>query len=438
MGAFDRNLAACLYADQPAPDWIAARRAAARTAWSTTSWPTRKTEAWKYTTLEALDTTDYLRRADALPVQADVAASIPSLDADRLVFVNGVYQPTLSSVTVQTGVRVVNFRAVDAPVREAIDAALGQVSGDTGNPFAVLNGCWLEDGVLVQVDAGVRAARPIHIVHVGAPQDGPFAHAQRLLAMLGARAEAELIEHFVELPGTRDALVTGLSELRVGQGAHLRHCRLHVEGEHAAHVGTVHIELARDARCESLVFLLGGVLKRLDVHLRHRGPGASGQLDGIYLARHQQHVDLHTNIEHEVAHGTTDQLCRGIIDDAAHAVFNGRIHIHPQAQKSSAALSNRNLLLSNNAEVDTKPELEIYADDVRCAHGATVSRIDERSLYYLLTRGIGRKEAEVLLGYGFLNELLGRIGDETLAALLRDIVRGWLGQQPLMQGDMPG
>ncbi len=429
MGAFDRNLASRLYADQPAPAWIEALREASRTNWAALPWPTRKTEAWKYTALDVLDETDFLRRATVAAPQFDAAALIPGLDADRIVFVNGVYQPTLSSVTEQPGVRVLNFRALGPDDRAQIDAALGRLSEGSDNPFSTLNGCWLDDGVLLHVGTGVRALRPLHVVHVGAPQQHPFAYAQRLLAVLERGADVDLIEQFIDLPGAGESLVSGLSELRVGEGARLGHYRLQVEDERAIHLGAIHVELARDARCEGLLFALGSTLKRIDFNVYHRGRGASCRLDAIYLARHRQHIDLHTSVEHEEGYATTEQVCRGIIDDAAHAVFNGRIHIHPQAQKSSADLSNRNLLLSNEAEVDTKPELEIYADDVRCSHGATVSRIDGKSLYYLLTRGIGRHEAEVLLGYGFLNELVSRVGNEALAVAFRDVARRWLGRQ---------
>jgi Fe-S cluster assembly protein SufD len=281
----------------------------------------------------------------------------------------------------------------------------------------------------------VKAARPLHVVHLGVAQAAPFAHAQRLLMVLGRGAEAGLIEHFASLPGEHNGFVTGTTEIRVGEAARLRHYRLHLEEEHAIHIGGVYVELGRAALCEGLVLGLGGRLKRLDLRVRHLGAGSECRLNGIYLARRTQHIDLHTNVEHEVAHGTTHQVYRGIVDDAARAVFNGRIHIHPQAQKSNADLSNRNLLLSNSAEVNTKPELEIYADDVRCSHGATVSRIDEKSLYYLLTRGIGRREAEVLLGFGFINELIADIPDEALALTLRRVLADWFGRVDVMAGE---
>jgi Fe-S cluster assembly protein SufD len=435
MGAFDQHLAARLLGDAEALPWLAAQREAARAQWLGASLPTRKTESWKYTSLEPLNQHDYLNRPVAAAPAIDAAELVAGLDADRLVFVNGRFAPALSQLGHQPGVRAVSFRDANPGDRAVIEGALGQIAAGHGNPFAALNGCWLDDGVLFHVGAGVKAARPLHVVHLGVAQPAAFAHAQRLLVVLGRGAEAALIEHFASLPGEQNGFVSGTTEIRVGEAAQLRHYRLHLEEEHAIHIGGVYVELGRAALCESLVFGLGGRLKRLDLRLRHLGAGSECRLNGVYLARHSQHIDLHTSVEHEVPQGTTHQVYRGIVDDAARAVFNGRIHIHPQAQKSNADLSNRNLLLSNAAEVNTKPELEIYADDVRCSHGATVSRIDEKSLYYLLTRGIGRREAEVLLGFGFINELVRDIPIEPLGVALRAVLAGWFGRADVLQGE---
>jgi Fe-S cluster assembly protein SufD len=428
MGAFDQHLAARLLGDADALPWLAAQRGAALAEWLGGSLPTRKTEAWKYTSLEALAELDYLRRPAGAQPAIDAASLVPGLEADRLVFVNGRFAPALSRVTHQAGVRAVCFREANAADRALIESALGEIAAGHANPFAALNGCWLDDGVLFHVGAGVNAGRPLHVVHLGVPESAAFAHGQRLLLVLGRGAEAVLVEHFASLPGQQNGFVSGTTEMRVGEAARLRHYRLHLEEEHAIHIGGVYVELARAAACDSLVLALGGRLKRLDLRVRHLGAGSECRLNGIYLARHTQHVDLHTAVDHEVVHGTTHQVYRGVVDDAARAVFNGRIHIHPHAQKTSADLSNRNLLLSSRAEVNTKPELEIYADDVRCSHGATVSRIDEQSLYYLLTRGIGRREAEVLLGFGFINELIADLPEEALATALRGVLTAWFGR----------
>ena len=195
------------------------------------------------------------------------------------------------------------------------------------------------------------------------------------------------------------------------------------------HIGGVHVELREGSAYRGFVLATGSRLKRLDIRLRHLGPGADAALDAVYLARNSQLVDLHTTVEHDAPHCSTREVCRGIVDDEARGVFNGRILIKPGAQKTSAELSNRNLLLSDRAEVDTKPELEIYADDVKCSHGATVSRIDEKNLYYLQSRGIARQEAEVLLAFGFVNALFSGVGIDAVQALLDAGLRTWFGSK---------
>ena len=428
MSVLDQQAAAQLFDDAALP-WLQAQRTAARAAWLGGKIPTRKTEAWKYTRLEVLAEQDYLPSLRSGLADAGQAGPlIDGLDADWLVFIDGRFEPSLSSVRPQSGVTAVRFSAADDVQRQLIARHFSTLAHSTENPFIDLNGCWLTDGVLLHVAAGVKAERPLCVAFLGAADDRPVAAAQRTLVVLEEQAQAQLIEYFPQAPGSRNSLLTGATEVALAASAQLEHCRLHLEEEHAVHIGGVYVDLGRAARYQGFVMGLGGRLKRLDMRIRHRGQGSECHTDGIYLVRHTQHFDLHSTVEHEATHGTTAQVFRGIVDDSARAVFNGRIHIHPQAQKTSADLSNRNLLLSNEAEIDTKPELEIYADDVRCSHGATVSRIDENSLYYLQTRGIARPEAELLLGFGFVNELLNRVSPMLLQELLRAVVRGWFGR----------
>jgi Fe-S cluster assembly protein SufD len=198
------------------------------------------------------------------------------------------------------------------------------------------------------------------------------------------------------------------------------------------HIGGVHARLDRDSLLDSFHLALGSELKRIDLAVEYTGPGAHCDLNGIYLLRGSEHVDYHSTIEHAVPHCTTDEVFRGIIGDEARAVFNGRIHIHPDAQKTRAELSNKNLLTSASAEINTKPELEIYADDVQCAHGATVAQLDEGMLHYLRTRGVGRDEAEVMLSYGFINELVEALDNEALKDFLHPLLARRLSRDPLL------
>ena len=193
-------------------------------------------------------------------------------------------------------------------------------------------------------------------------------------------------------------------------------------------MGGVHVNLHRDARFHGFTLAQGSRLKRIDYQLNMRGEGAHMELNGVYLPRNKQVIDYHTNVEHCVPNCTSNEVFRGIIGDSAKAVFNGRIHIHPKAQKTLAELSNKNLLTSRTAEINTKPELEIYADDVRCAHGATISQLDETSLYYLQSRGISAADATTMLSFGFINELLNQVPEQAIQDYLRPRLSSLFGQ----------
>ena len=417
MGGFDRQAAAVLHG-AGGSGWAAELRRDARAAWLVSDWPGRKTEAWKYTSLSALESGSWLRVPPPSTSASD--ARISGLDADYLVFRNGRFDPASSSPVLSRG--LVLHSLSDAP--EALRQSFGALAAGSGNPFAALAGCWTEDALLLEVEEGARIARPLCVVHLGDQNANDCSWAQRLLLVAGARSELVMIEHF---PASSASFVTGLTELRLCAGARLQHLRLQLDAERAVHVGGVHVELGSASAYRGFVVATGSRLTRLDVRVRHRAPGAEAELDAVYLARRDQLVDLHTEVIHEAPHCTTREVCRGIVDDEARGVFNGRILIRPGAQKTSAELSNRNLLLSDRAEVDTKPELEIYADDVKCAHGATVSRIDGNSLYYLQSRGIARAEAEVLLAFGFVGALIGGLGLPAVQELLDARLRAWFG-----------
>lgn len=261
-------------------------------------------------------------------------------------------------------------------------------------------------------------AQPIYLLHLQtAQQEGELAPV-RILVQLGQSAEATLLEDYrVQAPGI--SAVSAVTELQLGANASLQHYRLNLEEENHLHLGSVHATLAADARLQGFTLASGSRLKRLDYHLRHLGQGADLKLQGIYLPRGNQRIDYHTEVEHVVPHCTTDEVFRGVIADTAKACFNGRIHIHPQAQKTLAEMSNRNLLTSPRAEINTKPELEIYADDVKCAHGATVSQLNDEALFYMTSRGISAAEARVMLSFGFVNELVEGLALEELRVWLR-------------------
>jgi Fe-S cluster assembly protein SufD len=411
-------------AAQRAPHWLQSLQARGREQWQGTSLPTRRSEHWKYTALTALR--DDYRTASP----RDVApSSLPQrlqagLGGARLVFVDGVYQPTLSADALPEGISLCHFSAADDDQAARIAAGLDATIDAQLHPFAALNSAALTDGVLLEVQPGAAVEQPVEILWLLRAAEHPVATTQRLLVLVGENSRATVVEHFLSLDGAQPSFTNGLTELHLAPGAQLAHFRLHEESGEALHVGGVHARLDRDSQLDGFHLALGSRLKRLDLVVNHAGPGAHSNLNGVYLPRGEEHIDYHTTIEHAVPHCSTDEVFRGIVADRASAVFNGRIHIHPQAQKTRAELSNKNLLTSTEAEVNTKPELEIYADDVQCAHGATVAQLDALSLHYLRTRGISRAEAEVMLSFGFINELIDGVALEPLRAYLRPLLAG--------------
>jgi Fe-S cluster assembly protein SufD len=394
-----------LAAQQQTPEWLSNLRQHSAESWLASAWPTRKTEQWKYTPLLPLQKTGF-NSWGVNNTDWQNSIELLTLDATRLVFVNGVFDAASSS---ELPPEVVRFSEANDEEKSLIQKHLGRVVDGEKHLFAVLSNTWIADGLLVHVPRNQRLAKPIYVVHVSTPGVEPTTANQRLLIVLEQSAQAEVIEHYLSTDAQQNGFVNSLSEIVIGENASLHHYRLNMEEENLLHVGGVHVDLLANARLRGFTLAYGSQLKRIDYQINHRGAGAETDLQGIYLPRHNQMVDYHTNLQHWAPHCTSSEIFRGIMSDSARAVFNGRIHIHPDAQKTLAELSNKNLLTSDKAEVNTKPELEIYADDVKCAHGATVSQLNHTALYYLQSRGISRQEAEVMMSFGFINELLQNV-----------------------------
>ncbi|MDH5172091.1 MAG: Fe-S cluster assembly protein SufD [Gammaproteobacteria bacterium] len=418
-----------------APPWLQDYLRAGRQRWEASSLPTRKTEQWKYTGLQSLQPSYAPARHGAM-VLADAGIELPRFGGFRLVFVNGRYAPEYSDQTLPQGVTLVRFAAADADQAARIRSYLGDAVGREQPLFTALNDAALEEGVFLEIEAGVRLEQPVHIVWVSGNQAEAFSINQRLLVLCGAAGTASVIEHFVGARSEQQSFTNGVTELLVEAGATLNHYRLHQEEAAAVHIGRVQARLAAQATLNSFHLALGSVLKRVDLVVDHCGQGAHSEVNGIYLPHGNDHVDYHTCIEHRVPNCTSSETFRGIIGDEATAVFNGRIHIHRDAQKTNAQLSNRNLLTSTRAEINTKPELEIYADDVQCSHGATVAQLDEMSLHYLRSRGVSSSQAQVMLSFGFINEVIDTVRCESLREYLQGMLARRFARDPALAASL--
>lgn len=370
--------------------------------------PTRKTENWKYSS-------KYLKLADdmaiSLPAEGKTGNSL-AVPGYKVVFINGVMIPEASEYPDLDGIEILSFNDLANGEAEALSAKLGSTLNHDQVQFARLNGARFEDGLFIRLKPDAVLDQPLFIIHETSADASGSAYP-RIYVEAGANSQLTLVEEYTS-SGEASALVSTVTEFNLADGANVTSIRLNMEGENVQHIGATGVLQQRSSRFESHCVGFGGPLRRHDLQVRLEGEGAETKLNGVVVTQGKQHYDNHTSIDHVAAHCNSEETYRNIAADQSHAVFNGRIHIHQDAQKSNADMNNKNLLLSNGAEIDTKPELEIYADDVKCAHGATIGQLDETSVFYLVSRGIGRRQANVLLTMAFINELVQQIPVEAV------------------------
>jgi Fe-S cluster assembly protein SufD len=373
--------------------------------------PTTRAEAWKYTNVARVANVP-MGLGPKVDVPLDTLA--PYLaggpKARRLIFVNGHVVPELSHVQgLPAGVRVMGLaRALDSEP-DRVAAILAEAEDDRS--FTVLNAAFVGGGGWIEVGEGVEVAEPLQLLFLTVGQPSPFMSHPRNAVRLGPGAKLRLIESHVGL-GEGQSLTNLVSQIDLGAGATLEHDRVELVGAGATHVGKAFVRLGDGARLAQTVATLGGALVRNETEARIEGTGVECILNGVYLARGREHVDNLIRVHHVEPGSHSDQFYKGVIDERAHAVFAGKIIVHKDAQKTNAYQKNDNLLLSDDAEIDTKPELEIYADDVKCSHGATSGDLDPVALFYLRSRGLPRATAQAVLTFAFAAEVIERFADE--------------------------
>jgi Fe-S cluster assembly protein SufD len=412
------------------PAWLVPVRRAAFERFRALGFPTRHDEDWHFTSAAPIAEADFapLRGAGS-PEAGDVRPSdlepflFGGLEWPRLVFLDGEFAPDLSATAgLAPRVRLSRLaQAIDAEP-SIVRAELTAIADTTHNAFGALNTALFTDGVFVHVPAGVILERPLQVVYVSTPDAAKGVTYPRTLIVVDPRAQAAVIESYVAL-GDATYFTNAVTEVRLGEGAHLAHIRVQRESTRSFHVGLAQTHQARDSRLAAFSFATGAALSRANIYTSLAGPGAEVTLDGLYLVDGTQHVDHQTKIEHIAPNCASHEVFKGILDGAAHGVFNGKVYVHPAAQKTDGKQTNNNLLLSADAQVDTKPQLEIFADDVKCTHGATVGRLDDIALFYLRSRGLPADQARTLLTYAFAADVLQRIADPAVRDALQDAVR---------------
>jgi Fe-S cluster assembly protein SufD len=395
----------------------------------TLGFPTIKHEEWKYTSVAPIARVPFQPAVrDEVAVMERDLKPFGDVAACRLVFVNGRFAPHLSSDVSELppGVRAGSLADALRSDSAIVEAHLAQYAHFDNHTFVALNTALMEDGAYVYIPRNRVIEEPIHLLFIATADGKPSVSHPRNLVVLDENSQATVIETYIG--GGRAAtegcpyFTNAVTELAVGENAVLDHIKVQWEHGAAFHIATVQAQLSRSSAVTSFSISLGGALARNDINAVLGGEGGEATLNGLYVANGTQHVDHHTLIVHAQPHCPSHELYKGILDDKATAVFNGKIYVRPGAQKTDAKQTNQNLLLSQDATINTKPQLEIYADDVRCTHGATVGQLDADALFYLRSRGIGASEARALLTYAFASDIFNRIKAEPLRTRLEELL----------------
>ena len=394
------------------PVWLSRLRREAMLRFAETGFPTLADEEWRYTNVARLAATVFETAPETSP---DGTCRTESRAAGgrggvRCVFLNGRYCAELSRPgRVESQVQVVSLASVLRKSPEAVEPHLARYVEAERHPFATLNTAFIEDGAVVRVAAGVQVAEPVHLVFLATGNGGPaFVTHPRNLIVVGAGSECSVVEHYLGV-GEKSYFNNPVTEVAVGENANLDHYRLQEESPAAHHVSTLEILQKSNSVVRTMSADLGGRLTRNDLNVVLGGEGAYASLDGIFVVGGEQLVDNHTRIEHAAPHCGSREIYKGILGGRSRGVFRGRIVVHPGAQKTDSVQTNNNLLLSDRALVNTKPQLEIYADEVKCTHGATIGQLDREAIFYMRSRGIDEDMANSILTYGFAEDVIRRV-----------------------------
>lgn len=399
------------------PSWLRRLREQAFDRFEQTGFPVVQQEEWKYTNVAAIAKTNFapvLARNGARPDSDWLAAfAYEETRNSTVVFLNGIFQPDLSSLTalpedvvaMELGDALLSDRHGD-PVRKQLESG---IHADE-NGFTTLNTALFSSGLFLKIPRGQRIERPIHLLFIGqAGNNGTRPAAfPRVLIVGEENSGATIIENYAS-PGDDVYLTNAIVDLRLGSGARFEHCKVQRESPNAFHVATTSAELGQNATYDATTINFGAALSRHNIDVRMDHEGAECSVDGLYMIDGNQHTDTHSVIDHRQPRCRSQQLYKGILDGKSRAVFNGKVFVRHGAQQTDARQTNKNLLLSKEARVDTKPQLEIFADDVKCTHGAAIGQLEEDEIFYLESRGIRPELARNLLTYGFAEEVIEKI-----------------------------
>jgi Fe-S cluster assembly protein SufD len=412
------------------PEWLRPVRLGAIARFAEVGFPAPRDEEWRFTPVTAIAQSEFAPAPPPRPLAREAIAPFVFGHPEwpLLVFVDGRLDEALSSVPAMPGgARVTGLAQAIAAGDETVSGHLGRHAPIEGSGFTALNTAFIRDGAFVHVPAGVELAAPVHVIFVATGEtEGTVTHPRNLV-VIERGARASVVESYVTVAPGRRYFTNAVTEVFSGESAWTEHTRIQRESESAYHVGLTHVDQARESHYRSFTLAMGGAIARHNLHVRLNAPSIETLMYGLYLTRGDQVVDNHTAIYHDHPNCNSWEVYKGVMDGRSRAVFNGKVLVRPEAQKTDAKQTNRNLLLGDGARVNTKPQLEIFADDVKCTHGATVGRLDDLALFYFRSRGIPEATARTLLTYAFAAEVVEEVALEPVRLELERLVRERLG-----------
>ena len=386
--------------------------------------PTPRQEEWKYTNVASLAQApfEFVAAVEAADLERarSLVEGLGPWDGCQLVFVNGHYAPSLSRLeALPAGVRVESLAHAVATAPEVVEAWLVEQGAAFHNGFVALNAAFAADGAFLYVPKGVEVPHAVNLVFVSLSAGRQVVSYPRILVVAERGSQLRFVETYLGADG-EGYFTNSVTDVVLGEGASAHWYKVEQEGKAASHVGTLRLHPGRDSRFHACTLSVGGALVRNEIQARLDHEGIECGFQGLYVVNERQHVDNHLDIDHAVPHCTSRQLYKGVLGGSARGVFSGRVLVRPQAQKTEAQQTNRNLLLSDDAVIDARPQLQIYADDVKCTHGEAIGHLDDDSLFYLKSRGIGEEQARAILTFAYANEILARVPFPTVRADLEE------------------
>ncbi len=417
-------------------DWFSKQRQSAFDIFQECGFPNTRVEDWKYTDVKpiAKNTFSNITESNVASDNNEIdEILIKDLDCVNLVFINGAYSEKYSDIK-NISSKIVIKSMADALINDEslLKKHLTKHINQELNSFTALNTAFIQDGAYINISANTNIDKPINITYISRDSNHPFATHPRNLIVMGENSNATVIENYVG-SGKVNYFTNSVTETVLLQGAVLKHYKIQQEGSSAFHIASLNTSQSKDSRFESHLVSIGGALVRNNINASLNEEGAEIIMNGLYMTEDVQHVDNHTRVDHLKPHTQSHQNYRGVLNGKSRGVFNGKVVVHPQAQKIEAYQNNANLLLSDDAEIDTKPELEIYADDVKCTHGATVGQLDDDMLFYLRSRAVDEKTARSLLTYAFADEVISEINIKEIQNKLERLIIGRLPDSSLIR-----